>query len=95
MTFILASASPARLRTLRAAGLNPEVIVSGVDESNVESTSAAALCATLARLKTAVTDLAGDSGDTGLDGVLAEIGLRVEVELAKFGPPQGAANRAK
>jgi septum formation protein len=51
MTFILASASPARLRTLRAAGLSPEVIVSGVDESNVESTSAGALCATLARLK--------------------------------------------
>jgi septum formation protein len=51
MTFVLASASPARLRTLRAAGLEPEVIVSGVDESNVESTNAAALCATLARLK--------------------------------------------
>lgn len=51
MTFVLASASPARLRTLRAAGLEPEVIVSGVDESNVESGSAAALCATLARLK--------------------------------------------
>jgi len=51
MTFVLASASPARLRTLRAAGLEPEVIVSGVDESNVESSSAGALCATLARLK--------------------------------------------
>ena len=51
MTFVLASASPARLRTLRAAGLEPEVVVSGVDESNVESASAAALCATLARLK--------------------------------------------
>jgi septum formation protein len=48
---VLASASPARLRTLRAAGLDPEVIVSGVDESIVESSSAAALCATLARLK--------------------------------------------
>jgi septum formation protein len=30
---ILASASPARLRTLRAAGLAPEVIVSGIDEA--------------------------------------------------------------
>ena len=31
---ILASASPARLRTLRDAGLQPEVIVSGVDEDS-------------------------------------------------------------
>lgn len=51
--------------------------------------------ATLARLKTAVTDLGGDSGDPGLDGVLAEIGLRVAVELAKFGPPKAGPNRAK
>ena len=32
---VLASASPARLATLRAAGLDPEVVVSGVDESVV------------------------------------------------------------
>jgi Class II flagellar assembly regulator len=49
----------------------------------------------LARLKTAIADLADGSGDKGLDGVLAEIGLRVEVELAKFGPPQPGTNRAK
>ena len=30
---VLASASPARLATLRAAGVEPLVIVSGVDES--------------------------------------------------------------
>ncbi len=34
MRFILASASPARLATLRAAGVEPEVIVSGVDEDS-------------------------------------------------------------
>ncbi len=49
--FVLASSSPARLRTLRAAGLDPDVIVSGVDESTVESTNARTLCATLARMK--------------------------------------------
>ena len=32
---VLASASPARLATLRSAGLDPEVVVSGVDESQV------------------------------------------------------------
>jgi len=50
-TLVLASASPARLQTLRAAGIDPEVMVSGVDESIVESTSPQTLCATLARLK--------------------------------------------
>ena len=48
---VLGSASPARLSTLRAAGLDPEVIVSGVDEDGVEAASPAALAATLARLK--------------------------------------------
>ena len=32
MRFVLASASPTRLRVLREAGFDPEVIVSGVDE---------------------------------------------------------------
>jgi septum formation protein len=33
--FVLASQSPARLRTLRDAGVRPEVIVSGVDEDAI------------------------------------------------------------
>ena len=35
---VLASASPARLRLLRDAGLDPKVVVSHVDESTVEAT---------------------------------------------------------
>ncbi len=48
---ILASASPARLKTLRSAGLDPEVIVSGVDEDVICEPTVAELVATLARLK--------------------------------------------
>jgi len=40
---------------------------------------------TLARLKVAAEGLTDASGDTGLDGVLGEIDLRVAVELAKAG----------
>jgi septum formation protein len=49
--FVLASASPARLKLLRAAGIEPEVLVSGVDESKVDAEKAEALCLDLARLK--------------------------------------------
>jgi septum formation protein len=48
---ILASASPARLNTLRAAGIEPEVIVSNVDEEAIEIADPAELSGTLARLK--------------------------------------------
>jgi hypothetical protein len=41
--------------------------------------------ATLRRLQFAAVDLKAGSGDDRLDGVLAEIDLRVEVELAKAG----------
>lgn len=40
---------------------------------------------TVARLRTAAADLKSTSGDPGLDQVLSEIELRVEVELAKAG----------
>lgn len=48
---MLASASPARLRTLRSAGIEPDVVVSGIDESTVDDESPIELCAILARLK--------------------------------------------
>lgn len=48
---VLGSASPARLRTLRTAGVDPVVIVSGVDESGLEHLPPAELAGALAELK--------------------------------------------
>ena len=48
----------------------------------------------LARLKTAAIGLTESTGDPRLDTVLAEIELRVEVELAKIGMPQPAGQSA-
>jgi septum formation protein len=78
---VLASASPARLRTLRAAGLDPEVIVSGVDESVFSELEPASLASTLAEHKAAaVADrLEPASGErllvVGCDSVLELDGI--------------------
>lgn len=48
---VLASASPARLRLLRDAGLDPRVVVSGVDESTIVDDDPRALVETLAIAK--------------------------------------------
>lgn len=75
--FVLASASPARLKLLRAAGIEPEVLVSGVDESKVEAERAEDLCLELARLKAyAVAETIRGSSEPGTlvlgcDSVLA------------------------
>ncbi|GIH90402.1 Maf family protein [Planobispora siamensis] len=58
---VLASASPARLALLRSAGLDPKVIVSGVDEEAVTAGTPAELALTLAKAKARVVarDLTG------------------------------------
>ncbi|KXK60222.1 septum formation inhibitor Maf [Micromonospora rosaria] len=50
---VLASASPARRKLLQAAGVEPDVLVSGVDESQVTHERAEDLCLELARRKAA------------------------------------------
>jgi septum formation protein len=63
---ILASASPARLRVLRWAGLDPEVVVSGVNEDDIGDLPAAEAVLVLARRK--ATAVAGrlEGGDPAL-----------------------------
>jgi septum formation protein len=87
---VLASASPARLRTLHAAGLRPKVVVSGVDESVFSELEPASLASTLAERKAAaVADrLEPASGErllvVGCDSVL-------ELDGIGYGKPANAA----
>jgi septum formation protein len=86
---ILASASPARLQTLRSAGLSPEVLVSGVDETAVAADTVLELVSRLARLKaeTAAARLDQNSQTTivlGCDSLL-------ELDGTAYGRPGSAA----
>jgi septum formation protein len=70
---VLASASPARLALLRSAGIEPEVIVSHVDESAVDSHDPAELAGTLAGMKaeTVAATMSDPTIVVGCDSVLA------------------------
>lgn len=74
MTLVLGSASPARLATLRAAGIEPLVIVSGVDESRLDGLPPVELALQLAELKCAAVadrdDVPPDALVLGCDSVL-------------------------
>ncbi|MEV4724028.1 Maf family protein [Micromonospora humida] len=77
LRLVLASQSPARRKLLQAAGIEPDVLVSGVDESLVVAERAEDLCLELARRKAqAVADRLRSTPDArtlvlGCDSVLA------------------------
>ena len=85
---VLASASSARLATLRAAGVEPLVIVSGVDETQVADVPPVELALQLAELKCAAVagrdEVPEGALVLGCDSVL-------ELDGEPFGKPEDAA----
>jgi septum formation protein len=92
-SLVLASQSPARLATLRAAGIEPVVIVSGVNEDQLGPLAPAELALQLAELKCAAVAARDDLPDgalvLGCDSVLELDGEA----LGKPGTPEEATQR--
>ena len=90
---VLASASPARLQTLLNAGVEPVVIVSGIDESQLDGLPPAELALQLAELKCAAVAERAEVPDgalvLGCDSVLELDGEA----LGKPGDPAEASRR--
>lgn len=86
-SLVLASASPARLKLLRDAGLDPKVVVSGVDEDALTAASPRELALLLAEAKAdaVAADLGGDELVLGCDSVL-------ELDGRALGKPVDAAD---
>lgn len=81
---VLASASPARLETLRGAGFQPDVVVSGVDESTVTGPPADVALTLAVRKAVAVAGQVTEALVLGCDSVL-------ELDGEALGKPADAA----
>lgn len=89
LRFVLASSSPARLQTLRRAGVDPVVHVPGVDEGALSAASTGALVAALARLKGEA--VLADLG-TRRDAVIVACDSLLDVDGVAHGKPADAAD---
>ena len=91
-TFVLASASPARLATLRAAGIAALVVVSGVDESQLDGLPPAELARQLAELKCAAV---ADREGVPLDALVLGCDSVLELDGEALGKPRDAADAVR
>ncbi|HTY70863.1 MAG TPA: Maf family protein [Actinomycetes bacterium] len=84
--FVLASASPGRLGVLRAAGVSPEVVVSGVDEDGVDGPPEAVALELARRKARAVADRLADP-----DAVVVGCDSVLDLDGTAYGKPADAA----
>jgi septum formation protein len=91
-TLVLASASPARLATLRSAGVDPVVIVSGVDESQLVGLPPAELALQLAELKCAAV---AERGDLPAAALVLGCDSVLELDGRAHGKPADAADAVR
>jgi septum formation protein len=89
---VLASASPARLAVLRAAGLEPEVMVSGVDETAFRAVTPTELAGQLARAKAAA--VAASLPDRLAGGLVIGCDSLLDLDGRALGKPASAADAA-
>lgn len=92
MRFVLASASPARLETLRRAGVHPTVVVSDVDESLVQTDDIHDLVGELARRK---AEAVGAEVLPADDVVIVGCDSMLEVDGVPYGKPGSPENAAE
>jgi septum formation protein len=92
MRLVLASASPARLETLRRAGVHPTVVVSDVDESLVDTDDIHELVSELARRKAEA--VAAEVLPTE-DVVIVGCDSMLEVDGVPYGKPGSPAAAAE
>jgi septum formation protein len=85
---VLASASPARLAVLRAAGISPDVIVSGVDETAYQAPTTGELTEVLAAAKASAVA----AGLTG--GLVIGCDSMLDLDGQAYGKPASPAEAA-
>lgn len=95
-TFVLASASPARAATLRSAGIEPHIVVSGVDEDalmqRMDVVSPADVALNLARAKAEAT---ANRPDLPANAIIVACDSVLDMEGKSLGKPGDAAEATR